>query len=131
MKRNLTRDEMFVYTDLCNQECRYGVRVWEQPDTPPVVMFSQLAGGYLGPSVTNRIEGLAWAVFVQTGQPAGGLTVVQHYPAREFDRRGRPRLPETFAVVTFARAPQGFSDPCWQPVSKEEVERLLGQPPAH
>lgn len=128
---NLTRDEMFVYTDLCGQECRYGLRVWEQPGTSPVVMFSQPANAYAGPSVTNRIEQLAWAVFVQRGQPAQGFNVVQHYPAREFDRRGRPRLPETFDIVTFARAPQGFSDPCWQPVSKEEVERLLGQSLPH
>lgn len=128
---SLTRNEMFAYTDACGQECRYGLRVWEQPGTPPVVMFSQPAHDYAGPSVTNRIEGLAGAVFVQMGQPAGGLTVVQHYPARDFDRKGRPRLLEAFAVVTFTRAPQGFSYPCWQPISKEEVERLLGQPLAH
>ncbi len=128
---SLTRDEMFVYTDLCGQECRYGLRVWEQPDTPPVVMFSQLADGYLGPSVTNRIERIAWAMFEQRGQPAGGLTFVQHYPAREFDRRGRPGLPETFDVVTFTHTPEGFIDPWWQSASKEEVERLLGQPLPH
>ena len=124
----LTKDEIFVQNgkfDLVACQCR--LRVWEEEGRPPVVAFSQLPD-YNGPSVTNRIERLAWETYVQMGQPASGITVVQHYPDRGPWRKGKPARPGTVDVVTFTRAAQGFESPCWQPVSKEEITAITGQP---
>ena len=124
----LTRDEMFTQKgalDLIACQCR--VQVWEEEGCAPIVVFSQLED-YNGPSVTNRIERLAWEMYMQLGQPQRGIIVVQHYPDRGPFRNGKPARPATMDIVTFTRTPEGFSAPCWQPVSKEEILVRIGLP---
>ena len=119
----ITRDEVFVCQGRFDCLCRCRLRVWEERGQPPLALFSQLAD-YNGPSVTNRIESLAWEVFRQMGQPATGLIVLQHYPDRGPWRNGKPVRPATVDAVTFARTSEGFSDPSWQPVSRKDLAGL-------
>ena len=41
--------------------------------------------------------------------------------------RGKPMYKEEFDLVTFTQTANGFDDPCWRRISKEEVERIIGE----
>lgn len=119
----LTKNELFVYRGRFDHACRCHLRVWEEDGKPPIVVFSQLPR-YDGPSVTNRIEHLAWEVYTRLGKPAQGLTIFEHYAV------GTTATPQAEALqfVTCTRTSQGFCNPVWRQAERAEVERMIGQP---
>jgi len=123
----LTRNEPFTYRGKFDCPCCCRLRLWEEKGSPPVVVFSQLPD-YYGPSITNRIEWLAWEIWEQLGF-AEGMIVLQHYPDRGPWRNGRPSFPSRVHAVTFSPDwRDGFSDPRWNLLSREEVAALPGKP---
>ena len=54
------------------------------------------------------------------------MMTIEHYRNRGMVR-GRPMYKEEFDMVTLTRTASGFDDPCWRRVSKEEVERIIGE----
>jgi len=105
-----SRCDLRVFTD----ETAYLVIATERDDNP-------------GTSVTNMAEHLAWAVWRYLECPAA-FTWIEHYRDRALFG-GRPQFKETFDIVTFKRDARGrFFSPDWRPVTKSEIERLVGCP---
>ena len=117
---------MFPYRGYhgCLSRCR--LRVYEESGTPPVVIVTERDDNP-GTSITNRAEYLATAVWQMLERPEAGMVWIEHYEDRALIG-GKPLFKEKFDSVTFTSTSRGFSDPRWKPISKAEVEILIGQP---
>ncbi len=104
-----SRCDLRVFT----MDSKYLVIATEREDNP-------------GTSITNVAERLAWMVYRYLECPAD-FTWIEHYRDRAFIG-SRPQFKEEFDSVTFTSTCRGFTDPRWKPISKAEVETLIGQP---
>jgi len=107
-------------------KCR--VRIFPN-EGEPVVVVTELPDNP-GMSVTNAIELIATGLTNIHGFPPDRTTWVEHYPEREVAERLLAE--ETFDIVTFRweRDRQGrwrASNPRWQRITREGVERLAGE----
>ena len=120
-----TLDQTFPYLGYydCPSQCR--LRVWQEPGQVPVVLFTELDDNP-GTSITNMIEYIAWEAFKLLERPESGMVTIEHYRDRGIVR-GKPLYKEEFDLVTFTQTASGFDDPCWRRISKEEVERIIGE----
>lgn len=110
----------------CRSFCR--VRVYEGEGTPPVppVVLATECDNNTGTSVTNRIEVIATQMYRLLERPPAGITVIEHYEDRAFIV-ALPPIKETFDLVTFTwTCYQGAIDPRWLPLTKAQVEEILG-----
>lgn len=78
-----------------------------------------------GNSITNAIERVAWEAFKLLERPECGMVTIEHYRDRGMVR-GKAMYKE-FDLVTLTQTAGCFDDPCWRRISKEEVERIIGQ----
>ena len=122
----MTRDEEFTYKGKFDYACRCRLRIWEAEGRPPVIVFSQLHD-YYGPSVTNRIEWLAWEVWGQYLGFVESMVVLQHYPDRGPWEGGVPARAGTVDIVTFSPCLRGsLTTPHWQEITRNGAASLLG-----
>ena len=121
-----TWDGVFPYRGYhgCSSRCR--LRVYEESGKPPVVIATEREDNP-GTSITNMAEHLATAVWQMLERPEHGLVWIEHYQDRALIG-GKPLFKEEFDSVTFTSTCHGFTDPRWKPISKAEVETLIGQP---
>lgn len=92
-------------------------------DAPTVVIVTELPQNP-GTSVTNAAQDIATQAYQWLERPAQGITLIEHYAQDGEERYAQER----FALVTFAHSEGGrFSHPEWRALTKEEVERLIGQ----
>lgn len=115
------------------------VRIWEpidSPEEPPVVLLGNLEDSTAG-SVTNSVEDVAMLVGARYLGPGTGRAQFYEHWSR-YGRESRP----AFHHVTFTVSPTErrrrsangravgveLSDPSWRETTREEVERLVGEP---
>ena len=120
-----TLDQTLSFRDDLLREGKCRLRVWQEPGQVPVVLFTELDEN-TGSSITNCIERIAWEAFKLLERPDRGMIVIEHYRDRGMVR-GKPMYKEEFDMVTFTQTASGFDDPCWQRISKEEVEKIIGE----
>jgi len=85
-----------------------------------VVIASELQDNP-GISVTNVCEELANQFYHSLGEPEGFLWI-EHYP--HFDSR----FDERFDIVELDVEDDTLHTPCWQRISKTQVEQIIGHP---
>ena len=119
-----TLDQTFPFRDDLLREGKCRLRVWQEPEQVPVVLFTELDDN-AGTSITNMIEHIAWEAFKLLERPTSGIQVIEHYRDRGMVR-GKAIYKEEFDMVTFTQIANGFDDPCWRRICKEEVERIIG-----
>lgn len=105
---------------------RAGTEAEREADRLPVVIVTEREDNP-GTSVTERIEVITTVLYHMLGQPAGGITIIEHYVDHAFVG-GRATIKETFDLVTFTWTRcQGAIDPRWLPLTKEQVEEIIGE----
>lgn len=97
----------------------------------PVILATDLGDENPGASVTNAAGTVATTAYRRLGLDPARTVFVEHYDSRVGNSLPlRQRSGQTFDRVRFsvAREPQGvrLSAPAWQPLSKADVERLIG-----
>jgi hypothetical protein len=94
-----------------------------------------------GTSITNMAEYIATDIWVDLGRPPlERFMWIEHYPERGIIA-GRPTIKEDFDMVTFEQTtwkfgepdhqadyPQVLREPKWKHITKDELERLIGEP---
>ncbi len=136
-----TRDELYPFTGFWASAGVCRIRVFEIAGRPPVVVATEIPENE-STSVTNVAEYLAAEVitryFPQRFEEAEPVIWLEHY-ARTTGGPLRPRPAGMSNVdrVTFSRwsprpvVSQGvkrvtLGEPSWAPISREELERLIG-----
>ena len=120
----MTLDQTFPYRGYYDCESRCRLRVWQEPGQVPVVLFTELDDNP-GTSITNMIEYIAWEAFKLLERPETGMIVIEHYRDRGMVR-GKAMYKEEFDMVTFTRTANGYDNPCWRRICKEDVEKIIG-----
>ena len=91
---------------------------------PPVVILTERADNP-GTSITDRIKVIATVMYHILGQPAEGITVIEHDEDRAFIG-GRATSKETFDLVAFTwTGCQEAIGPLCTPMTKAQVEELI------
>jgi hypothetical protein len=116
-------DQAFHYLGLGTFPSVCLLRAFDVEDSPTVIIATELPHNP-GTSVTNAAQDIAAQAYQWLERPVRGITLIEHY-----EQDGDARYAqERFAVVTFQHTEGGrVSGPDWRSVTKEEVERLIGQ----
>lgn len=115
-------------------KCR--LRIYQETESeddinPRVVVIATELDDNDGTSITNSVENIATLICRQFEIDPVVLVWIEHYPDRNFDRRGEPEDPETFDLVhmELIRDPHPrFAHPRWSRMKRIEVEELIAQP---
>lgn len=123
----LITDTRYDYPGYHSSQAHCRLRIYGgDPDRPAVVLATE-AEDNPGTSITNAAESLATKVCRDSGLDPDTILWVEQYRDRAYFG-GRPQFKERFDLVSFDRAPDGsFRHPEWRPLSKDSVERLIGQ----
>ena len=118
-------DRLFPFHGLggCESQCR--LRVYEDETKPTVVIATELSDNP-GTSITNAAADLATEVWKDLEFPARRMVWIENYPQDGDAEKHSER--ERYAIVTFRETRQGFVNPQWKYLTKEDVERLIEQP---
>ena len=121
----------------CTEQGRCRVRVYEDDDgvEPPIVVLTQIDAG-IGVSVTNASEYLCAEVAFKFLWPKlDARTVwVEHYTLRTGRREicQRVRFDDPYPLPGVREAGSrkqiGYGTPDWEPLSKSDVEKMIGEP---
>ena len=112
--------ERYAYPGWRGYESACRLYIWQR-ERESVVMVTELADNP-GTSITNRVEALAMQVYHEFELWPALARWIEHYPPDE-------QYDETFAEVTFSIDPQkGLTRPQWRALTREAVERLIGEP---
>lgn len=127
-------DEIYVYRGYHGCESRCRLRVYRPEGKPPVIIASEEEDQNPGTSITNMAEEIATDVCRIYGLAHEPFIWIEHY-----DDRGDPAKRrglgdafgrvsgESFDVVMFLRRGTRLSGPEWCPITKAEVEDLIGE----
>jgi hypothetical protein len=117
-------DQEFHYLGLGTFPSVCRLRAFNVEDAPTVVIATELQQNS-GTSVTNAAQDIAAQAYQWLERPERGILLIEHYEKDGEERNAQER----FAVVTFQHTEGGrFSGPDWRSLTKEEVERMVGQP---
>jgi hypothetical protein len=115
------RDYHYDFGALVQEVGRCQIRVYQQDRQPPVLICTEIPQTDAIGLVTMT-EAVAAAIWQREGRPEP-FVWIEHTPS------DRSEGSETFHIVTFQIAPQGrFFSPQWQPLTRTDVETLIGQP---
>ena len=116
-------NEEFPYMGLGTFPSVCRLRAFEVEDAPTVVIATELPQNP-GTSVTNAVQDIAVQAYKWLERPQRGITLIEHYEKDSTERYAQER----FAHVMFEHTEGGrFSGSTWRVITKEEVERLIGQ----
>ena len=116
-------DQEFNYLGLGTFPSVCRLCAFEIEDAPTVVIATEVAHNP-GTSVTNAAQDIAAQAYQWLERPAQGITLIEHYEKDGEERYAQER----FSLVTFQHTEGGrFSGPDWRSITKEEVERMVGQ----
>lgn len=125
MRPMTDRPRWIVTRRRSNQPTVTHLRVWQSTersdDQPAYVAVVTEIEGNPGLSVTNAAELIEGQLRRQLGLP---FRLIEHYPAN----RNGGQLAETFAevIVTRARPDADFGAVAWRPITRKQVEALIG-----
>lgn len=113
-------------TESLEEKARCRVRIWDGEQT--VVVYSEDAENP-GMSVTNAAEVIATGVVADFNLDPQRTRWIEHYPEKYFEVYGQKhKAQETFAEVLFYwNFRKRAYAPHWVHITKEEVERLVGE----
>jgi hypothetical protein len=103
------------------------VRIWDSVEAV-VVMLTELPDNP-GMSVTNACEDIATRIVQDFGIDLQRTRFIEHYPEEKTLHYGTEHVrKETFDEIFFTWDSKGRADePHWKPLTKGEVERLVGE----
>lgn len=110
-----------------NVRARCLVRIWDSV-VATVVMLTELPNNP-GMSVTNACEDIATRIVQDFGINPQHTRFIEHYPEEKTVVYGKEHIrKETFDEVFFTWDSRNRADePHWKSLTKEEVERLVGE----
>jgi len=138
----LTSDYVYEFHGLWEPGGVCRIQVYESIGRVPIVIATELPENR-NTSITNLVECLAAEILERHfPERVGQLTPmawVEHYPERP---QGATRLPEDFALVTFARAipkldragnhwRKTLGTPAWKHLERDVVALMIGRPLPH
>ena len=120
-------DSCFHYRGLRNCACKCRIR-WVLHEDKVVVILTELADNQ-GTSITNWAEWLAAEICRHFHFNPAQVIWIHHYQDHGSSGRGFPKLPleEHFDLMRFDLNDFVFSNPRWGYISKQDVEKMIGQ----
>lgn len=116
-------DQEFHYLGLGTFPSVCRLRAFEVEEAPTLVIATELPHN-TGTSITKAARDIAAKAYQWLERPAQGITFIEHYEQEGPQHYAQER----FALVTFQHTEGGgFSSPDWRSITKEEVERMVGQ----
>jgi hypothetical protein len=117
---NKIRDYIYNFEALWEERGKCHIRIYKDA-TNTVIICTELPDNKSG-SITTIAEWLATEVWQKEGRPEP-FVWIEHYPAEL-----APGGTETFHRVSFVQVPNArFFSPQWEVMTREAVERLIGQ----
>ncbi len=117
-------DSMMNFRGLWDAPSICGLKIARFEDRH-VVVVTELWDKNPGTSVTNFCPQLAQLICDEHSLDPKKLIFIEHTPQTGSHLE---IYEETFHLVQFSHGPDGFSDPKWHAVSREEVDQLLKNP---
>ncbi len=117
-------DEIYEYRGKWDVASKCGLMILKKPERH-IVIASELYDENPGTSVNSWNCQLAENICTERGLDPEKLVFIEHTP----DKGSKlENYRETFDRVIFKWDGKNFSDPDWEPMTRSEVEALIGRP---